>query len=174
MRRARSSGVVLAFVLLLSACTLPGNAAPVVKLGVIAPFEGQGRALGYAVLPAVKTAVAEGNAAGQFGPYRVTVVAFNDSLDPASARQQARALVLDPDVVGVVGPFTSGTAAAALPILQAAGIPVRPASAASLEAKDFTQEAAQAKEAARNLLQALAEDIKAHGHPTRPAVSPTP
>ena len=65
---------------LLSACTMPGDAASIVKIGVIAPFEGAGRPLGYAVLPAIKAAAAEANASGALGRYQVLVVAFNDDL----------------------------------------------------------------------------------------------
>lgn len=167
--------LVLALLLFgaLSACAVLSNAAPVVKLGVIAPFEGRGRDLGYAVLPAVKDAVAEANAAREFGPYRVIVVAFNDSLDPATAKQQAAALALDPDVIGVVGPFSAEAAAAARPILDAKGIAVEPVRSVEPFDGDFTWEAVQAREAARTVLQALAAVIRAHGRPTRP-VLPTP
>ena len=60
--RASRFSLLLAFCYLLSACAMPGDAAPVVKIGVIAPFEGAGRPLGYAVLPAIKAAAAEANA----------------------------------------------------------------------------------------------------------------
>ena len=109
---------------LLSACALPGDAAPVVKIGVIAPFEGAGRPLGYAVLPAIKAAAAEANASGALGRYQVLVVAFNDDLHGPTAAAQAKALALDPEVLAVVGPWTAETAAAAVPILAAAGLPV--------------------------------------------------
>ena len=80
---------------LLSACAMPGDAAPVVKIGVIAPFEGAGRPLGYAVLPAIKAAAAEANASGELGRYQVVVVAFNDDLHGPTAAAQAQALALD-------------------------------------------------------------------------------
>jgi ABC-type branched-subunit amino acid transport system substrate-binding protein len=172
---ARSTLLTLTLLapLVLAGCNLPGNAAPVVKLGVVAPFEGRGRALGYAILPAVKSAVAEANAAGAFGRYRVAVVAFNDNLDPATAGQQASALALDPDVIGVVGPFSPETAAAARRILAGSGIPDEAVPSANPLDKDFSQETAEAKEAARALLRALAADIQVHGRPTRPGI-PTP
>jgi ABC-type branched-subunit amino acid transport system substrate-binding protein len=109
---------VLALVLLLAGCAAH-NAAPVIKLGVIAPFEGAGRPLGYAVLPAIKEVVREANDRSAFGPYRVTVVAFNDDLDPAIAAAQAEALALDPDVLAVIGPFTHTTVEAAAPVFRA-------------------------------------------------------
>ncbi len=109
--------------LLVSACAMPGGAAPIVKIGVIAPFEGVGRPLGYAMLPAVKAAVAEANAGRQFGSYRVALVALNDDLDPPTAARQAQALAQDTDLLAVIGPSDIATAQAAAPILAAAGIP---------------------------------------------------
>jgi branched-chain amino acid transport system substrate-binding protein len=101
----------------------PGDAAPVVKIGLIAPFEGLGRPLGYEVLPAVKLAVAEANAGGQLGRYQVMLTALNDDLDAAAAASAAAALSQDADLLAVVGPWSQPTAAAALPVLSRAGIP---------------------------------------------------
>ena len=158
-------------IILLAGCTRPGNAAPVVKLGVIAPFEGRGRNLGYAILPAVKEVVAEANASGSLGSYRVAVVAFNDNLDPQTASEQASALALDPDVIGVIGPFSSQTAAAAIPVLALRQVPSRPVPTANPADADYSQEQAEAKRAARDLLDSLAADIRANGRPSRAAVA---
>lgn len=102
---------------------MPGDAAPVVKIGLIAPFEGVGRPLGYAALPAVKAVLAQANADAALGRYRVALVALNDDLSPVNAAAQARALAQDPDVLAVLGPFSEETAAAVAPILAQAGIP---------------------------------------------------
>ncbi len=115
--------VLLLLALLLAACTMPGDAAPVVKIGLIAPFEGTGRPLGYAVLPAVRQAIAEANASGALGRYRVALVALNDDLDPATAAGQAQALLQDAAVLAALGPFDAAAAAAAAPVLAAAGLP---------------------------------------------------
>lgn len=104
-------------------CAMPGDAAPVVKIGLVAPFEGVGRPLGYELLPVVREAIAKANAAAAFGRYRIALVALNDDLDPPTAVRQAQALVQDNAVVAVIGPFDQATAAAAVPILSAAGIP---------------------------------------------------
>lgn len=117
------TSLLWAIVLLLGACIMPGDAAPVLKIGLIAPFEGLGRPLGYAVLPAVQQVMDAANASGELGAYRLLVVALNDDLDPAVAAAQAAALAEDPAVVAVIGPFTTPTAAQAAPILAAAGIP---------------------------------------------------
>lgn len=112
-----------AILLLATGCVMPGDAAPVVKIGLIAPFEGTGRPLGYAILPAVKTTLAQANADAALGRYRVALVALNDDLDPAAAAAQARVLAQDPAVLAVLGPFSADAAAAAAPILAQAGIP---------------------------------------------------
>ena len=49
-----------------------------VKIGLVAPFEGAQRALGYDVLAAVRIAIAEQNAAGGVGGRAVALVALND------------------------------------------------------------------------------------------------
>jgi ABC-type branched-subunit amino acid transport system substrate-binding protein len=170
--------LLFAICYLLSACAMPGDAAPVIKIGVIAPFEGEGRPLGYAVLPAVKAAAAEANARGALGRYRVLVVAFNDDLYAPTAVAQAQALALDPDVLAVVGPWSAETAAAATPILAAAGLPALIATGVPIPSSGekwgdaaLAQAAAFAGQDARVLLDALAADIRAHGQPTRAGVA---
>ncbi len=101
---------------------MPGDAAPVLKIGLIAPFEGLGRPLGYAVLPAVQDVIDATNVSGELAAYRLLLVALNDDLDPEAAAAQAAALAEDPSVIAVIGPFTSPTAAQVAPILSAAGI----------------------------------------------------
>jgi ABC-type branched-subunit amino acid transport system substrate-binding protein len=163
---------------LLSACAMPGDAAPVIKIGVIAPFEGTGRPLGYAVLPAIKAAAEEANASGALGRTRVLVVAFNDDLHGPTAAAQAQALALDADVLGVIGPWSAETTAVATPILAAAGLPALvvtgvplPSSGEKWGDAALAQAAALAGQDAALLLDALAADIRAHGHPTRSGVA---
>ena len=157
---------------------MPGDAAPVIKIGVIAPFEGMGRPLGCAVLPGIKAAAAEANASGDLGRYRVLVVAFNDDLLGPTAAAQAQALALDADVLGVIGPWSVETAAAAQPILAEAGLPALvatdmpiPTSGEKWGDAALAQAAALASQDARVLLDALAADIRAHGQPTRSGVT---
>ncbi len=179
VRRQASSpkhqiALLLVFCALVAGCALPGDAAIVVKIGVIAPFEGAGRPLGYAVLPAIKAAVAEANAGGELGRYRVTVVAFNDDLFGPTAATQAQALALDPDVLAVIGPWTDATVAAAAPILARAGVShvaghVEPVPSAGERWDDaaLAAAAARAGDDARRLLRGLAADIRQHGRPSR-------
>jgi branched-chain amino acid transport system substrate-binding protein len=93
---------------------------PTVKIGLVAPFEGEYRNTGYEVLFAVKLALQERNEGQGLAGSRVELVALNDFNDPAEAVRQAKALVADPDVVGVVGHFSDAATQAALPVYQAA------------------------------------------------------
>lgn len=177
--------LLFAICYLLASCAPPASqvvsawdAAPVVKIGVIAPFEGMGRPLGYAVLPAIKAAVTEANASGELGHYKVLVVAFNDDLYGPTAASQARALALDPDVMAVLGPWSAETVASVAPILDEASL--ASVARADLAAPPAGQKwgdavlsaaAARAGDDARLLLRALAEDIRLHGRPTRGGVA---
>jgi branched-chain amino acid transport system substrate-binding protein len=116
--------LLLAVMFLLSACTGVGfgGAPAILKIGVVAPFEGLHRPLGYEVLFAVKLAVQERNVQGGINGYQVELVALNDFDDPVKARVQARALVTDLDVLGVVGHTSAVTTLAAMPIYQKAGM----------------------------------------------------
>jgi branched-chain amino acid transport system substrate-binding protein len=94
----------------------------VVKIGLVAPFEGLHRHLGYDVLYAVKLAVRERDAAGGVSGYMVELVALDDSNDPAQARLQARKMIVDADVMGVIGHFSDQAALAALDEYHRAGL----------------------------------------------------
>ena len=112
MRRAQldlSCFVLLACVLV--ACS--ASTAPVVKIGLAAPFEGRYRAVGYEAIYAARLAIREINAAGGIGGYRVELFALDDSGDRALAVEQARKMAIDPQVVAAIGhyrPETTGSA----------------------------------------------------------------
>ena len=93
-----------------SACY--GSTRPVVKIGLIAPFEELYRDDGYEVLNAVKLAVNQRNAAGGIAGRDVALVALNDNGRPDEARRQAAKMAVDADVLGVIGPVKTGSAAA--------------------------------------------------------------
>lgn len=100
-----------------------GSTPPMVKLGLLAPFEELYRADGYAVLPAVQLAIDQRNAAGGVAGRRVTLVSLNDNGRPDEAQRQAANLAVDADVLGVIGPLHAATAAAAGPALAEQGLP---------------------------------------------------
>jgi branched-chain amino acid transport system substrate-binding protein len=115
---------VLLFILgwLLASCAGLGSTRPVVKIGLVAPFEGLHRHLGYDVLYAVKLAVRERNAAGGVSGHMVELVALDDSNDPARAPLQATKMIIDADIMGVIGHFSDETALAALGEYHRAGL----------------------------------------------------
>jgi branched-chain amino acid transport system substrate-binding protein len=95
-----------------------------VKIGLVAPFEGRYRYVGYDVIYAVRLALREANAAGGVNGYSVELVAYDDGADPAMAAEQARKLAADPAVVAAIGHFREGPTRAALSAYADAGIPL--------------------------------------------------
>ena len=108
------------FIFLLSACS---PVRPVVKIALIAPFEGRYRNMGYEVIYAVRLAVREANARGGVAGYSVELLALDDSGDPAMAAEQARKVAADPQVMGVIGHWLNDTTASAAPVYEAEEIP---------------------------------------------------
>jgi len=104
-----------------------------VKIGLVAPFEGLYRPLGYEVLLAVKLALSEQNEAGGVNGYMVELVALNDGHDPAMAIQRAREMAVDPDIMGVIGHFDDQTTLAALSTYHQAGLALVVPSATAVE-----------------------------------------
>lgn len=100
-------------VVMLSACR---SEQPLVKIGLVAPFEGRYREVGYDAIYAARLAVRELNAGAGARGVRVELVALDDSSDIELARQAAASLVVDADVVAVVGHWREATTTAALPI----------------------------------------------------------
>jgi ABC-type branched-subunit amino acid transport system substrate-binding protein len=109
--------------LLLTACA---SVQPVVKIGLVAPFEGAQRELGYDAIYAARLAVREVNEAGGIGGYRVALVALDDGGDVELAAETAVSLTIDPDVIAVIGHGLAETTAVAQPIYTAADLPLLP------------------------------------------------
>ncbi|MCS7054989.1 MAG: ABC transporter substrate-binding protein [Thermoflexales bacterium] len=106
---------------LLAACAAP---RPVIKIALVAPFEGRLRQIGYEAFPAMRLAIRERVASGNAGSVYVTFIAYNDDGDPATAARIARNVALDPEVVGVIGHLVLSTTLAALSVYTQAGLPV--------------------------------------------------
>ena len=98
-------------------------APSVVKIGLVGPFEGQHRAIGYDVIYSARLAVREINEAGGIGQYRLALVALDDGGDPELAAQTAVSLTADPDIVAVIGHWLPNSTAVARPIYQTAELP---------------------------------------------------
>lgn len=101
----------------------PVTSTDAVKIGLVAPFEGAGRELGYAVLAAVQMAIREKNAAGGIAGRPIELVALNDELEPRMSALQMEKLALDPAVMGVIGPWSPAASSSALSTAGNAGIP---------------------------------------------------
>ena len=107
LRRARSTprqhtlaaALLLAMCLGLASCRMPGTIRPTVKIGLVAPFEGRYRYIGYDVIYAARLAVREIHAAGGLGGYSVELVAYDDAAQPDAASTCAKKLAADPSVV---------------------------------------------------------------------------
>jgi branched-chain amino acid transport system substrate-binding protein len=84
--------------LLLTGCT---SVRPIVKIGLIAPFEGLYRDSGYAALDGVRAAIAACTPPG----LDVLPVALDDGGLPDQAQRSAQKLLADPAVVAVIGPL---------------------------------------------------------------------
>jgi len=108
----------------LSFFPLPLSVRPTVKIGLVAPFEGGWRYVGYDVIYAVRLALREANAAGGVGGYSVELVAYDDGADPAMAVEQVRKLSADREVVAAIGHFREETTGAASSVYVEAGIPL--------------------------------------------------
>lgn len=124
---------LLFFVITCTGC-LP-VARPTVTIGLVAPFEGRYRDVGYEVIYAVRLAVREANAAGGVAGYNVALMALDDAGDADTAAEQAGKLSVAPEVVGTVGHWLEGTTAAAAPVYVETGLPML-ATAASRELAD--------------------------------------
>lgn len=124
---------LLLLILLLSGCA---SVKPVVKIGLVAPFEGRDRAIGYDAIYAARLAVRQANAAGGIGGYRVSLVALDDGGNATLAEQTAAALVVDSQVVAVVGHYLPETTAAVTEVYANGGLPLLPAGAPPFAAAD--------------------------------------
>jgi branched-chain amino acid transport system substrate-binding protein len=131
-KKVLTGGLCVFLSLAVGGCTAPASTKPIVKVGLVAPFEGLYRPLGYEVLYAVKLAIRERNASGGVAGYMVELVALNDDNEPATAAQRAQEMAVDLDVMGVIGHFSSPTTLAALEEYRQAGLAlVTPAAAAN-------------------------------------------
>lgn len=99
---------------------------PVVKIGLVAPFEGRYRDVGYDVIYSARLAVREANAQRSAGQNRFSLVAVDDFGEQAMARQTAAAMAVDPGIVAVIGHWLPETTAVAQPYYHQEGLPFLP------------------------------------------------
>jgi branched-chain amino acid transport system substrate-binding protein len=132
-----------------------------VKIGMGAPMTGDNAAFGQDISQGAKIAVSD---AGQFEGFSFELVAEDDGGTPEGGAAVANKLVADPQVVAVAGHIFSGATQAAIPIYEAASIPMMSPSATNpalttLGSKVFNRavftDAAQGKFAAEYLFNNL-------------------
>ncbi|HXF70014.1 MAG TPA: ABC transporter substrate-binding protein, partial [Thermoflexus sp.] len=87
----------------------------IVYIGLVAPFEGRDRAVGYDAIFGARLAVRAWNASHPTGP-KVMLVALDDQGDPIRAQERARQMVAYPSLIAVIGHFRPETTWAAAPI----------------------------------------------------------
>ena len=122
--RAACCIVGAVYLLCPASCSFPGAVRPTVKIGLVAPFEGCYRAIGYDVIYAARLALREVNEAGGVGGYAVELVAYDDGAQSALAVEQAHKLDVDPDVLAAIGHFREDTTRAAAAAYCQAGLPL--------------------------------------------------
>ncbi len=96
------------------------------KIGVDGPLTGPVASGGTSSKNAVALAIDQANAAGGIGGAQLELAAFDDASatsnqDPALGAKNVSAMVADPRVIAMVGPRSSGVAAAQIPITNRAG-----------------------------------------------------
>ena len=118
----------LLFCLPLLSCN---STRPVVKIGLLAPFEGLHRESGYEALTAMRTALAD----YPLDKFEVLPLALDTSANPAHARRAAVKMLRDETVVAVVGPLQSRQVSAVADVIAASGVEWQPQTRpASIEA----------------------------------------
>jgi branched-chain amino acid transport system substrate-binding protein len=95
-----------------------------IKIGAAGPFTGDLSKIGLDSLNAIQMAVEEVNQQGGIDGRKVEVVVGDDAADPSKALLVAERFATDSNVLGVVGPMNSSTAAASLPSYQQAKLAV--------------------------------------------------
>jgi ABC-type branched-subunit amino acid transport system substrate-binding protein len=96
-------------------------------IGVHVPTSGNAAPFGIAIRNAVQLAVDQTNEAGRLGGVELAVKAHDTfhaeyGEDPARGAAAARKMVADPRMIAAIGPFTSPTAEATIPITNRAGL----------------------------------------------------
>lgn len=97
-----------------------------IKIGMGAPMTGDNAAFGQDISQAAKIAVSD---AGKFQGFSFELVAEDDGGTPEGGAAVANKFVADPQVVAIAGHIFSGATAAAMPIYEAASIPMMSPSA---------------------------------------------
>lgn len=111
--------VRVVFCLVFSLSLLSCNSTrPVVKIGLLAPFEGLYRESGYQALSAMRAALAD----YPLREFEVVPLALDTSADPGYARRAAAKMLRDDSVVAVVGPLQARQVSAVADVISTSGV----------------------------------------------------
>jgi ABC-type branched-subunit amino acid transport system substrate-binding protein len=108
---------------LASGCAAVTLTRPVVKIGLVAPFEGEYRYVGYDAINAARLAIREASASGSLD-VSVELVPYDDRGIQDRARTAALNLTQDDQVIAAIGHYLDHTSVAAKSIYSSAGIPM--------------------------------------------------
>jgi len=125
MSRFNSHSILL-FSIIIVGMSFSGcnSVSPVVKIGLVGPFEGKHRDIGYDVIYSERMAVREVNRRGGIGDYRLALVALDDFGDPSSAKGMAASLAADEAVMVVIGHWLPETSQLATLVYKEQGLPI--------------------------------------------------
>jgi branched-chain amino acid transport system substrate-binding protein len=123
MRARRFGALILAVAVFAAAgCGSDDGNDMTVTVGVLAPLDAGLTQFGRGIRNSVQLAVDEARDESLLPGWRIAVVAVDDSSNPVIGSMNARRLLDDPTVIGVVGTYNSGVAAAVLPAFESADI----------------------------------------------------
>lgn len=147
--RAQSLARVV-FCLTLVLSLLSCNATrPVVKIGLLAPFEGLHREIGYEALSAMRTALAD----YPLDNFDALPLALDTSADPTQARRAAVKMLRDKSVAAVIGPLQARQVSSVAGVIKASGMEWHPLTRpASLETAQTLIEATIAQMSGRHII----------------------
>ncbi|MEM7030482.1 MAG: ABC transporter substrate-binding protein [Chloroflexota bacterium] len=172
--------IVAGAIFFLSGCQF--GTKPVIKIGLIAPFEGELSHIGYQRLYGVKLALQEVNHQGGIAGYKIELVALNDFGDKQESLSQIQELIIDDDIKAVVGQWDSDLFSQAVGVYDTAELtvidPTQFADTSSLsDTFDVsyqqlshtppTIDAKQAYLATSHLIHMLEQTISTYGQPIR-------
>ena len=136
--RAHSLARVVLYLLFSLALLSCNSTRPVVKIGLLAPFEGLHRESGYEALSAMRAALAD----YPLDQFEALPLALDTAADPAQARRAALKMLRDETVAAVVGPLQARQVSAVADVIAASGVEWQPQSRpASIEAAQTLIEA---------------------------------
>ena len=107
-----------------SSPTAPAAALAPYKIGVVVALSGGFTGLGIPARDAAMAYANDVNAAGGINGRKLELVIYDDASDASTALLVIKKAINDDKVLGIVGPTGSGSAMAAIPVVQEAQIPM--------------------------------------------------